>query len=66
MEFGILFYYSFIQKGYFGRQSEATVKYPNLLGIRLAEYIGLVIKNNEFEMIPSIMIIVFDPKNTNS
>ncbi len=52
----------FIQRGRFGRQSEAVAKYPNLLGIGLAEDTGLIIKNNEFVVIGSGMIIVFDPK----
>lgn len=54
----------FIQRGRFGRQSEAVAKFPDLLGIGLAEDTGLVIKNGmEFEVIGSGMIIVFDPKN---
>jgi len=52
----------FIQRGRFGRQSEAVAKFPNLLGIGLAEDTGLIIKNNEFVVIGSGMIIVFDPK----
>ena len=52
----------FIQRGRFGRQSEAVAKHPNLLGIGLAEDTGMVIKNNEFEVIGSGMIIIFDPK----
>ena len=56
----------FIQRGRFGRQAEAVAKFPNLLGIGLAEDTGMVIKNgNEFEVIGSGMIIVFDPKNLN-
>ncbi|MGJ8591151.1 MAG: cyanophycinase [Aquaticitalea sp.] len=54
----------FIQRGRFGRQSEAVAKFPDLLGIGLAEDTGLIIKNgNEFEVIGSGMIIVFDPKD---
>ncbi len=54
----------FIQRGRFGRQSEAVAKFPDLLGIGLAEDTGLIIKNGkEFEVIGSGMIIVFDPKN---
>ena len=54
----------FIQRGRFGRQSEAVAKFPNLLGIGLAEDTGLIIKNGkEFEVIGSGMIIVFDPQN---
>lgn len=54
----------FIQRGRFGRQSEAVAKFPNLLGIGLAEDTGLIIKNGkEFVVIGSGMIIVFDPKH---
>lgn len=54
----------FIQRGRFGRQAEAVAKFPQLLGIGLAEDTGMVIKNGvEFEVIGSGMIIVFDPKN---
>lgn len=53
----------FIQRGRFGRQSEAVAKFPELLGIGLAEDTGLIIKNGkEFEVIGSGMIIVFDPQ----
>jgi len=58
----LIFDTHFIQRGRFGRQSEAVAKHPNLLGIGLAEDTGMVIKNNEFEVIGSGMIIVFDPK----
>jgi len=58
----LIFDTHFIQRGRFGRQSEAVAKFPNLLGIGLAEDTGMVIKNNEFEVIGSGMIIVFDPK----
>ncbi len=58
----LIFDTHFIQRGRFGRQSEAVAKYPNLLGIGLAEDTGLIIKNNEFVVIGSGMIIVFDPK----
>ena len=51
----------FIQRGRFGRQSEAVAKYPNLIGIGLAEDTGMVIKNgNECMVIGSGMVIVFD------
>ena len=54
----------FIQRGRFGRQSEAVARFPDLLGIGLAEDTGLIIKKgNEFEVIGSGMIIVFDAKN---
>ncbi len=54
----------FIQRGRFGRQSEAVAKFPNLLGIGLAEDTGLILKEGiEFEVIGSGMIIVFDAQN---
>ncbi|MFT5621287.1 MAG: cyanophycinase, partial [Flavobacteriaceae bacterium] len=53
----------FIQRGRFGRQSEAIAIHPNLVGIGLAEDTGLIIKRGiEFIVIGSGMIIVFDPK----
>lgn len=54
----------FIQRGRFGRLSEAVAKFPDLLGIGLAEDTGLIIKNGkDFEVIGSGMVIVFDAKN---
>jgi cyanophycinase len=54
----------FIQRGRFGRQSEAVAKFPNLLGIGLAEDTGLIIKNGkDFKVIGSGMTIIFDPKH---
>lgn len=54
----------FIQRGRFGRLSEAVAKFPNILGIGLAEDTGLIIKNgNEFKVIGSGMVIVFDAQN---
>ena len=54
----------FIQRGRFGRLAEAIAKFPNLLGIGLAEDTGLIIKNgNEFKVIGSGMVIVFDAQN---
>ena len=51
----------FIQRGRFGRLSEAVAKFPNLLGIGLAEDTGLMIKNgNDCTVIGSGMAIVFD------
>ncbi|WP_142784919.1 cyanophycinase [Changchengzhania lutea] len=51
----------FIRRGRFGRQSEAVAKFPNLIGIGLAEDTGLIIKNgNNCTVIGSGMIIVFD------
>ncbi|AWX45311.1 Cyanophycinase [Flagellimonas maritima] len=54
----------FIRRGRFGRLAEAVAKYPELLGVGLAEDTGLVIKNcNTFEVIGSGMVIIFDPSN---
>jgi len=51
----------FIRRGRFGRQSEAIAKFPNLLGIGLAEDTGMVIKNGNYcTVIGSGMVIVFD------
>jgi cyanophycinase len=51
----------FIRRGRFGRQSEAVAKFPNLIGIGLAEDTGMIIKNgNNCTVIGSGMIIVFD------
>jgi cyanophycinase len=52
----------FIRRGRFGRLSEAVAKFPNLLGVGLAEDTGLVIKKcKTFEVIGSGMVILFDP-----
>jgi cyanophycinase len=52
----------FIQRGRFGRLAEAVAKFPKLIGVGLSEDTGIVIKNcNEFEVIGSGMIILFDP-----
>ncbi len=51
----------FIRRGRFGRQSEAVAKFPNLLGIGLAEDTGMIIKNgNDCTVIGSGMAIIFD------
>ncbi len=51
----------FIRRGRFGRLAEAVAKFPNLLGVGLAEDTGLVIKNGTtFEVIGSGMVILFD------
>lgn len=51
----------FIRRGRFGRQSEAVAKFPNLIGIGLAEDTGMIIKNgNNCTVIGSGMAIVFD------
>lgn len=52
----------FIKRGRFGRMAEAVAMYPNLIGVGLADDTGLVIKNcNEFLVIGSGMVILFDP-----
>lgn len=51
----------FIQRGRFGRISEAVAKFPNLCGIGLAEDTGMIIKNGDVcTVIGSGMVIVFD------
>lgn len=51
----------FIQRGRFGRISEAVAKFPELIGIGLAEDTGLIIKNgNDCTVIGSGMALVFD------
>ncbi|MGB5203816.1 cyanophycinase [Eudoraea sp.] len=53
----------FIRRGRFGRLAEAVAKYPDMMGIGLAEDTGLVIKNSRtFEIIGSGMVIMFDPR----
>lgn len=57
----LIFDTHFIRRGRFGRQSEAVAKYPNLIGIGLAEDTGMIIKNgNDCMVIGSGMTIVFD------
>ncbi len=54
----------FIQRGRFGRQSEAIAIRPHLIGFGLAEDTGMIIKNgNECTVIGSGMVIVFDGDN---
>ncbi len=51
----------FIQRGRFGRVSEAVAIHPELVGIGLAEDTGLIIKHgNEMRVIGSGMVIIFD------
>lgn len=53
----------FIQRGRFGRLAEAVARYPQLLGIGLAEDTGIVIKKgNLCEVIGSGMVILFDAR----
>lgn len=56
----------FIQRGRFGRLAEAVARYPNLLGLGLAEDTGLIIrKGNDCQVIGSGMVVLFDPRNLN-
>lgn len=58
---GLIIDTHFIRRGRFGRQSEAVAKFPNLIGIGLAEDTGMIIKNGtECTVIGSGMSIVFD------
>ncbi|RDK88244.1 cyanophycinase [Marinirhabdus gelatinilytica] len=52
----------FIRRGRFGRMAEAVAKYPDLIGVGLAEDTGLVIKNNTFKVIGSGMVILFNAR----
>ncbi|MBL4662650.1 MAG: cyanophycinase [Flavobacteriaceae bacterium] len=52
----------FIRRGRFGRLAEAVARFPQLIGIGLAEDTGLVIKKDSFEVIGSGMVIVFDAR----
>ncbi len=58
---GLIIDSHFIQRGRFGRLAESVARFPDLIGIGLAEDTGLIIRNNsEFEVIGSGMVIVFD------
>ncbi len=53
----------FIRRGRFGRLAEAIARFPNMMGVGLAEDTGLVIKGGStFEVIGSGMVIMFDPR----
>lgn len=53
----------FIRRGRFGRLAEAVSRFPDLIGIGLAEDTGMVISDcNTFEVIGSGMVIVFDAR----
>lgn len=57
----VIFDTHFIRRGRFGRQSEAVAKFPNLLGIGLAEDTAMIIKEGNFcTVIGSGMAILFD------
>jgi len=61
---GLILDTHFIRRGRFGRQSEAVAKFPDLIGIGLAEDTGMIIKNGtDCTVIGSGMAIVFDGKN---
>ncbi len=61
---GLILDTHFIRRGRFGRQSEAVAKFPDLIGIGLAEDTGMIIKNGtDCTIIGSGMAIVFDGKN---
>jgi cyanophycinase len=54
----------FIQRGRFGRLTEAAAQFPDLLGLGLAEDTGIIIRNGrECEVIGSGMVIIFDPSH---
>ncbi|TYB78433.1 cyanophycinase [Bizionia myxarmorum] len=54
----------FIQRGRFGRITEAIAKFPDVTGFGFAEDTGMIIKNgNDCTVIGSGMVIVFDSKN---
>ena len=52
----------FIRRGRFGRMAEAVARFPELIGIGLAEDTGLIIKNDKFEVLGSGMVILFDAR----
>ncbi|MDP5100776.1 MAG: cyanophycinase [Nonlabens sp.] len=53
----------FIRRGRFGRLAESVAKFPELLGVGLAEDTGLIIKKGRYvEVIGSGMVILFDPR----
>lgn len=52
----------FVRRGRFGRLAEAMARFPDKVGVGLAEDTGLIIRNNnEFQVIGSGMVIVMDP-----
>ena len=52
----------FIRRGRFGRVCEAVAKFPDKIGMGLAEDTGLIIKNGSAQVIGSGMVILFDPR----
>jgi cyanophycinase len=58
----LIFDTHFIQRGRFGRMTEAVAKYPDKLGVGLAEDTGLIIREGRYcTVIGSGMVIIFDP-----
>lgn len=54
----------FVRRGRFGRLAEALARFPQLVGLGLAEDTGVIIKNrNDFTVIGSGMVTVMDPSN---
>jgi len=61
---GLIIDSHFIKRGRFGRLAEAVAKFPNLLGVGLAEDTAIIIEDRaNFKVIGSGMVIVFDPKS---
>ncbi len=61
---GLIIDTHFIRRGRFGRLAEALAIHPSLLGLGLAEDTGIIIKGgNEFRVIGSGMVILFDPSS---
>ncbi len=52
----------FVRRGRFGRIAEALARFPDLMGIGLAEDTGLIIREGRsFQVIGSGMVLLFDP-----
>ena len=61
---GLIIDSHFIQRGRFGRLSEAVSRFPHLLGVGLAEDTGMIIeKGRDVCVIGSGMVILIDPSN---
>ena len=59
---GLIIDTHFIRRGRFGRMAEAMAIHPRLLGLGLSEDTGIIIRNgNDFRVIGSGMVILFDP-----
>jgi len=60
---GLIIDTHFVRRGRFGRLAEALAKYPDCIGIGLAEDTGVVIKNEmDCKVIGSGMVFVMDPR----